>query len=147
MKKTLFVAILLLMAGMSTYAPAGNLKINGDPGPLIIVYGTAGFDPDPVTDATTSYDINDTVDNMKIIGTLDAAMPPFTELRITLAAPTGAVSLGQVTLSTVAQDLVTGIDRHAMDFGLPISYEFAATVAAGVIPSSIRTVTVTLTDM
>jgi hypothetical protein len=64
---------------------------------------------------------------------------------VTLTAPTGGSSAGQVLLSATAQDLVTGISTLA-ESGLTISYEFSADAAAGVIASAQKTVTFTVAD-
>ena len=65
-------------------------------------------------------------------------------LQVNLGAPTGGSSSGDVTLSTTAADLVTGITQRA-ESGLTVSYTLSATVAAGVVASDTRTVTLTLT--
>ena len=73
---------------------------------------------------------------MKITGEINTAMPANTALRVMLAAPTGATSVGMVTLSATAQNLVTGIANLTSENGLGISYEFDASVSAGVVSSA-----------
>jgi hypothetical protein len=122
-----------------------EISVSGNPGALIVNSATAGSQPDAATDATTSYNVTTNGSSKKITGSIDSAMPANTTLDVTLTAPTGGSSAGQVTLSTSDQDLVTGISTLA-ESGMTISYEFSATAAAGVIASTNRTVTLTLTD-
>ena len=122
-----------------------EITVSGNPGALVISTATAGSQPTAATDATTSYSITTNGTNKKITGSIDTAMPANTSLLVTLTAPTGGSSAGQVTLSTTAQDLVTGISTLA-ESGLTISYEFTADAAAGVVASSTKTVTLTVAD-
>jgi len=64
---------------------------------------------------------------------------------LNLAAPGSGTSAGAVTLGATDKDVVTGITQVAAS-GKSISYSLAATVAAGVVASSTKTVTLTLTD-
>ena len=66
-------------------------------------------------------------------------------LKANLAAPTGGTSAGDVTLSNVAADVVTAITKRA-ETAKTITYTLSATVAAGVVASAQKTVTLTLTD-
>ncbi len=122
-----------------------EITVSGNPGALVISTATAGSQPTAATDATTSYSVTTNGTNKKITGSIDTAMPANTSLLVTLTAPTGGSSAGQVTLSTTAQDLVTGISTLA-ESGLTISYEFTADAAAGVVASSTKTVTLTVAD-
>lgn len=122
-----------------------EISASGDPGALIVNSATAGSQPDAATDATTSYNVTTNGSSKKITGSIDSAMPVNTTLGVTLTAPTGGSSPGQVMLTITDQDLVTGISTLA-ESGMSISYQFSATAAAGVIASSNRTVTFTFTD-
>ena len=122
-----------------------EITVSGNPGALVISTATAGSEPTAATDATTSYSVTTNGANKVITGSIDTAMPSNTYLRVTLTAPTGGSSAGQVTLSTTAQNLVTGISTLA-EGGLAISYEFAATAAAGIVASATKTVTLTVAD-
>ena len=64
--------------------------------------------------------------------------------RANLAAPAGATSAGLLALGTVAVDVVTGITKLNAS-GLSLSYQLDATTAAGVISSTTRVVTYTIT--
>lgn len=122
-----------------------EITVSGNPGPLVISTATAGSEPVAATDATTTYSVTTNGTNKRITGSIDTAMPANTSLLVTLTAPTGGSGAGQVILSTTAQDLVTGISTLA-ESALPISYEFTADAAAGVVASSTKTVTLTVAD-
>ncbi len=122
-----------------------EIAVSGDPGALIVSTATAGSEPDEVTDATTTYDITTNGTGKKITGAIDTAMPANTTLKINLAAPTGGTSAGDVALTVVAADLVTGITTLA-ETAKTITYKFSATVAAGVVASASKTVTLTIAD-
>jgi len=122
-----------------------EISVSGNPGALVISTATAGSEPDAATDATTSYSLTTNGTNKRITGSIDTAMPANTSLLVTLTAPTGGSSAGQVILSTTAQDLVTGISTLA-ESGLTISYEFTADASAGIVASSTKTVTLTVAD-
>jgi hypothetical protein len=126
-------------------AAINEIAVSGDPGALIVSTGTAGAEPDTATDSSTDYDITTNESNKKITGVLDAAVPANTELYVFLTAPTGGTSAGDVQLTTSAADLVTGISTLA-ESNRTITYKFYASIAAGIVSSTTRTVTLTLTD-
>ena len=143
-KKSIGIAVLLMTACGFGAAKADDITASGNPGPLIISSATAGSALIPVSDATTTYNIDITTGTMKITGEISSAMPANTALRVILAAPTGATSVGMVTLSATAQDLVTGIANLTNQNGLGISYELDASVSAGVVSSAAKTVIFTI---
>jgi len=116
-----------------------DITVSGDPGPLAATATT------PATDNTTTYSITTNDTNKKITGHLDTDMPANTTLEVNLSAPTGATSAGNVSLSSIAADLVTGIDS-VNESGLAIAYTFSADAAAGIIATDTRTVTFTITN-
>ena len=122
-----------------------EISVSGNPSALIVNAAVPGSQPTAATDAATSYSITTNNSSRKITGGINSAMPSNTSLKVSLTAPTGGSSAGQVTLTTTAQDLVTGISTLA-ESGKSISYEFSATLAAGIISSSQRTVTLTIAD-
>lgn len=122
-----------------------EIAVSGDPGALIVNTATAGAEPDTATDNSTDYDITTNESNKRITGVLDVAAPANTELYVFLAAPTGGTSAGDVQLTTTAADLVTGISTLA-ESNHTITYKFYAGIAAGIVASTTRTVTLTLTD-
>ena len=90
MKRLTAIFVFCLISVMAINIPAAKLKTNGNAGPLVIILGSAGLDPDPVSDSSTSYDINTNKDNQKITGALDTTMPANTSLGVTLSAPAAA---------------------------------------------------------
>lgn len=146
MKKYLCLGIMVILSGCCSLALANEIFVSGNPGTLVINTAFAGSEPLPVTDASTTYSIDIFDSNMKITGSIDTAMPAKTSLKVTLTAPTGATSLGQITLTTTNQDLITGLQENMVESGLGISYEFSATVAAGIVSSGSKTVTFTVTS-
>ena len=144
-KTSIGIAVLLVTACGFGAAKADDITASGNPGSLIISSATAGSALAPVSDATTTYNIDITSGTTKITGEINTAMPANTTLKIILAAPTGATSLGMVALSATAQNLVIGIANLTSQNGLGISYEFDASVNAGVVSSAAKTVTFTIT--
>ena len=61
-----------------------------------------------------------------------------------MAAPTGATSKAAVALTGASQDLVTGITK-LNEANLALTYGLTATSAAGVVASSNRVITYTIT--
>lgn len=119
-----------------------EISVSGSPS-LVINDATAGSG---LTSASASgtYAITTNQTNRKITAQLDSNMPSGVTLAVTLAAPTGGTSAGAVSLSTTAQDVVTGVS-NVNQSGLSIGYTLSATVAAGVVPAGNRTVTYTIT--
>ena len=122
-----------------------EIAASGNPAPLIVNSATAGSQPAAAINSATTYAITTNEANKKITGVLDSGMPAGTTLIINLAAPTGASSAGDVVLTNIASDLVTGITKIA-ESGKTITYAFSANIDAGVIASSTRTVTLTITN-
>lgn len=119
-----------------------EISVTGSPS-LVINDATAGSG---LTSATASgtYAVTTNQTNRKITAQLDTSMPAGVTLSVALAAPTGGTSAGVVSLSTTAQDVVTGVSS-VNESGLSIGYTLSATVAAGVVPAGNRTVTYTIT--
>lgn len=120
---------------LSVSSPTVSLTVNA---------ATAGSAPTAASDASTSYAITTNEGNRKITGVLNTDMPTGVSLSASLAAPSGADSVGPVALTGTAQDLVTGIST-LNESGKVITYNLSATSAAGVVPSASKTVTLTVT--
>jgi hypothetical protein len=118
-----------------------QLAFTGSPS-LVISTATAGSAPTSVT-ANASYAITTNESNRKITASIDGNMPSGTTLSVSLAAPSGGASAGAVSLSTTAQDVVTGVST-ANASGLSVTYTLQATAAAGVVAAGTRTVTYTI---
>lgn len=150
------VAFALAMSGVAMAASTATqtvtfqvssineLSVSGDPGALDVNAAVAGSQPTEVSDNSTTYAITTNGSTMKLTGAIDSAMPSGVTLKANLAAPTASgTSAGDVSLSTTAADLVTSITQVA-EGSLSITYKLDATVAAGVVASSTKTVTLTL---
>jgi len=158
--KKLFVLALVVMTAMAavnafaadnipqtiTYqvTAINEISVSGSPGALVVNTAVPGSQPTVATDATTTYGITTNNSSKKITGAINTAMPANTLLKVTLVAPAGGSS-SQVTLTASPQDLVTGIATLAQS-GLTITYEFSATLGAGIIGSSTKTMTFTIVD-
>jgi len=161
MKKILLIlAVFGLILGFSGLAIAANsdtqtvtfsvaaineISITGAP-TLVVDSATAGSEPNDDTDATTTYAITTNETVKKITGVIEENMPANVTLKIALVAPSGGSSEGIKTLSTAPVDLVTSIETVADGAGNTITYTLSATVAAGVVTSDTRIVTLTLTN-
>jgi hypothetical protein len=139
------VCVALLGAASSTVS-AQTLSVSGSPPALVVSTAVAGAQPVAVADASTTYTTSALLlARKKITGQLSANMPSGVTLTIALVAPSGATSNGTVTLDNTPRDLVVNISNLLPETN-QITYVLAATVAAGVIPSSSRTVTLTLVN-
>ena len=136
-------ALLLILGGRAVVAQ--TIAVSGSPGALVVNTAIAGSQPNAVSNSATTYTVVTPSANRTyaVTAQLNAAMPVGTTLTATLAAPAGAVSVGPVALDMTARNVVTGIGRN-MSATQGITYVFNATVAAGVIPATTRTVTLTI---
>ena len=120
-----------------------QVGVTGSP-TLDINTATAGSAPTSVTSSGNSWAVTCNQTGAKITGSIASNMPAGLTLSANLGAPTGATSAGLKSLSTVAVDLVTGITKVNAS-GLSLTYQLDATTAAGVVTSSTRVVTFTIT--
>lgn len=128
-------------------SPVAKIAVSGDPGPLVISDGTAGSDAlTSASDASTTYSIvHNSASDLRITAALDVALPGGFTLQAALSSTKGG-SAGATTIpagSAVA--VVTGIAMGA-DANRTITYTFSANASAGELPSTTRTVTLTLTN-
>lgn len=123
-------------------AAVDQISVAGSPS-LVVNSATAGSGLTSATAAGT-YAVTTNGTNRKITASIDSNMPSGVTLTVSLGAPTGATSAGTVTLSTTAQDVVTGITTVNQS-GLSIGYGLAADITAGVVPAGNKTVTYTIT--
>jgi hypothetical protein len=122
---------------------AQTITVSGDPAVLAIHSAIAGAEPDPVSEATTTYAVTTTAANQRIVARLDAPLPYGVTLTVRLAAPPGATSRGPVRLSMADQELVT-VATPGSHAGLAVAYTLTATVGAGPTPSLSRAVTLSV---
>jgi hypothetical protein len=111
---------------------------------LIITTAIAGSAPTSVTDATATWAVTTNQTTAKITASIPLAMPAGLTLSANLTAPSVGSSAGLTALGTVATDMVTGITKVNGAL-LPVTYQLDATSAAGVVASSTRVVTYTIT--
>ena len=109
---------------------------------LTITTATAGSAPTSVTDASATWAVTTNQTGAKISATMPA-MPAGLTLSASLAAPTGATSAGYQSLGAVSVDLVTVITKLAQN-AMVVTYKLDATAAAGVVASTTRLVTYTI---
>jgi spore germination protein YaaH len=122
-----------------------EIEITGTPS-LTIASATAGEQPQEVTDSSSTCAITTNGTNKRITANIDIATPAYVTLKVNVAAPSGSgTSQGDVTLTTSASDVVTGMS-HVADSSPTITYKLSATVQAGVLSTDTRTVTFTLSD-
>jgi hypothetical protein len=154
-KTRLFLAAATMFAAQSAAAQTANQTVTiqvdainviafaGSPS-LVINTAVAGSAPSAASDVTATWAVTTNQSGSKITASIGSAMPAGLTLSVGLAAPTGGSSNGLTALSTSAVDLVTGITKLAQGT-LGVTYQLDATVAAGVVASTSRTVTYTIT--
>ncbi len=122
-----------------------EIAITGSP-ELTIASAVAGEQPQEATDSSSTYAISTNGTNKRITASIDTAMPAYVTLEVNVAVPSGSgTSRGYVTLTTLAENVVTGISLVA-DSSSTIAYKLSATIQAGVLSPNTRTVTFTLSD-
>lgn len=128
--RAVLVAMLQVMLPVAACAQAA-LSVSGNPGALAISTAVPGGPPEAVSDQTTSYNLTGITTTSRVVGRLSQSLPAGVTLKVTLAAPGGATSLGAVTLTTSDQNLVRLIPPGNYS-GLAIRYELSAATSAGV---------------
>ena len=119
------------------------VSFTGSPS-LTITTAVAGNAPTSVTDASATWAVTTNQTGAKISAALSANMPAGLTLSVNLAAPTGGpTSNGYKALSTASADLVDAVTQLAQG-PLGVTYKLDATPAAGVVSSSTRIVTYTI---
>jgi hypothetical protein len=127
-----------------------KIATSGNPGAMTITTGTAGNNAlTSVSDASTSYSITQNfASTVKITANLDAALAAGYTLQLNLASTKGT-SAGTVDISATtpasASNVVTNIALGA-DAAQAITYTFGANASAGVLASTAKVVTLTLTN-
>ena len=118
-----------------------QISVSGPPAAMKVTMAVAGSAPTAVSNALTTYSLSSNpAGHFTVTARINSSMPAGVTLKITLAASRGT-SAGAVTLSTVAQNVVTGVTARM--FGQVITYTLSATAAAGVVPLQTRIVTLT----
>ena len=120
-----------------------QVAVSGTP-TLAISAAVAGGAPTSVTSTGNTWAVTTNQTGAKITASIGSAMPTGVTLSANMAAPSGGTSAGYLSLGTTAVDLVTGITKLNAS-GLSLSYKLDATSAAGVVSSTTRVVTYTIT--
>lgn len=120
-----------------------QVAVTGSPS-LTVTTAVAGSQPTSASDATAKWAVTTNQSGAKVTASIDSNMPSGLTLSANLVAPSGATSLGATALSSTAVDVVTGVTKVAAS-NLGITYTLDATAAAGVVGTSTRTVTYTVT--
>lgn len=123
--------------------PVNQIAVSGAPS-LVINSATAGSGPASVQSAGAAWAVTTNQTGAKITASIASALPAGVTLSVDLAAPAGGSSAGSQPLGVTAVDLVTGITKLAQG-GLGVTYTLGATAAAGVVASTSRVVTYTIT--
>ena len=142
MKYAWMPAVLLVIA--SRTVASQTISVAGNPAALTVTNAIAGSEP-IVVSSSTSFTITTPPPNRtyKVTAQLASALPAGVSIVATMTAPAGATAVGAVTLSTTAQDMVTGLGRNVTFTGT-ITYQLVATASAGVVSSQTRNVTLTI---
>ncbi len=140
--------ILLVLLTYFTYPGlnAAVVTLSGNPSPLVIARATAGQEPAKVIDTSTTCSIR--VSNQRtvsLIASLTSPMNAYTTLKINLSTPCRGSSNPSVILDCTPKMLIEGITEGFYE-NLIITYEYSATVAAGVIPLGCKTIILTVLE-
>ena len=149
------LATMALLAGAASAASAqvtqvvtfqvnaiNQIAFAGTPS-LTVNTATAGSNPTSAVDASASWAVTTNQSGAKVTASINSNMPAGLTLWVNLGAPAGTTSIGN-SLSTTSVDLVTGITKLAQG-SLGVTYTLDATPVAGVVSSTTRTVTYTIT--
>jgi hypothetical protein len=136
------IGLLLAVALWSRDARA-QITVSGSPAKMTVAAAVAGSAPTTVTNSSTTYSVTKPLAprSYTITAQINNAMPAGVTLQVTLASAGNGSSNGAVTLSTTAQNAITGITLKVT--GATITYQLSATAAAGVVATSSRIVTFT----
>jgi hypothetical protein len=126
-----------------------EVSVSGNIAAMEVSTATAGSDPDPVDDTTTtlSFTTNDITVTKHLNAQLGADMPAGVVLNLEIADPGAAWApvVGGIALADAAADIATGTAGIAAE-DIPLTYTLSATAVAGVKAAADKTVTFTLAD-
>ena len=154
MSKRILATLALVAAASTARAQTSTQTVNfqvdavnqiaftGSPS-LVINTATAGSNPTGAT-ANATWAVTTNQSGAKITASIGSNMPAGLTLSVNLTAPAGGSSAGSQSLSTTDVDVVTGISQLAQS-AIALQYSLTATAAAGVVSSTSRTVTYTIT--
>ena len=123
-----------------------KIAVTGNPGPLFVTDMGSASEALTVSDNSTKYSMLTNLENMKIVASINGAMPQGTKLMVKLETSSG-LSNGFVDVSNASTpvDVVTGIGKGS-DRNQSITYAFAADPSVTQLNTDSRIVTLTLTN-
>ncbi|MES2198646.1 MAG: hypothetical protein V4489_00555 [Chlamydiota bacterium] len=122
---------------------AASMTFSSNPSPLAITKAIPGKELFTVLDTSTTCNLTVLKKPITILAALDSPLQAHTTLKIGLSLPPQSASF--TSLSTTPQVLASSISEGSYP-SIQITYEYAATVAAGVIPMQTRTIFFTLIE-
>jgi len=141
---TALVALLLIS---SRALVAQTVAISGNPSAFVVNSAVAGSEPLALSNSSTTYTVNTPPSpntKYQVTAQLNANMPVGTTLTATFAPTQGATSTGAIILDVTPRQMVNNVRKNYSGTAA-ITYQFGATVSAGVIPTTTRIVTLTIT--
>lgn len=134
----------LLFCFLSLSCHGASITFSSNPSPLTITQAIPGRNPLCVIDTSTTCDlIVSPKKTVTILAALDSPLPPHTTLKIGLFFPHQKSSL--FSLGPTPQPITSPIPEGFYN-SICVTYEYAATVAAGVIPPQTKTIFFTLLE-
>jgi hypothetical protein len=126
--------------------PVTKIAVTGNPGTLFVTDMGTTSEALTVSDNSTKYSMLTNLENMKIVASINGAMPQGTKLMMKLETSAG-LSNGFVDVSNASTpvDVVTGISKGS-DRNQSITYAFAADPSVTQVNTDSRVVTLTLTN-
>jgi acetyl esterase/lipase len=146
MRRVHLAILFLLVSAVTESAAAQTISASGDPDPLTVTGTSAGLDLAGETNSATTLSITTSATNQKIVARLQSALPAGVTLTLNIAAPSGATSLGPVTLTTSDKDIVTGIPLVTSYSNLAVTYALSSSVAGVPVPTTVRTVLISVVN-
>jgi hypothetical protein len=140
-------ALIALLPIGSRALVAQTVAISGNPSAFVVNSAVAGSEPLGLTNSSTTYTVNTPPNpntKYQVTAQLNANMPVGTTLTATFAPTQGAVSTGAIVLDVTPRQMVNSVRKNYSGTAA-ITYQFDATVSAGVIPTTTRIVTLTIT--
>lgn len=136
-------AAVLIALAVGTREARAQVSVSGSPATMTVSAAAAGSAPTAVSNALTKYSVSKPTapHSYTITAQLNSAMPAFVTLTMTMASAGNGSSAGAITLSTSAQNMITGITAKVSN--AIITYQLSATAAAGVVALQNRIVTLT----
>jgi hypothetical protein len=133
----------LLQIAAASGAWAQTLSLSGDPFSLDVHTAVAGFAPQSVTETSTTYAVTVPSSGAALKARLNAPVPSGVQLRISVQAPSGAATVGELSLSTTDQTVVMNLPQGSHS-ALGITYRLVASASAGVIAPASREIVFTI---